>query len=259
MFFLHFPVLWELGSFSLSAHLLFETLAFILGFRLFLFLRKRNGDTIEENNRLIILGAAIFGSFLFSRLIGSLENPPLWFSSEHPLLHFLANKTILGGLLGGLLTVELVKWILGEKRSSGDLFTYPLLLAIAIGRIGCFLNGVTEPVYGYETTLFTGMDLGDGILRHPLALYEILFLISLAGILLFVERRVSLKEGFRFQLFLLLYCVFRFSMEFLKPDSWLFFGMSTIQWTALMGIVYYYRMIIRLFSPSTLFVNDYRA
>ena len=208
---------------------------------------------------MIILGAAIAGAFFFSRLIGSLENPPLWFSSEHPLLFFYANKTILGGLLGGLLTVELAKKYLGEKRSSGDLFAYPLIFAICIGRIGCFLNGTTEPVYGFETSFFTGMDLGDGLLRHPLALYEIAFMVLLFFLLLFGERNREYREGYRFQLFLLAYCVLRFGIEFLKPDSWHIGGLTTIQWTALIGILYYYRMIIRLFNPVSLFVNDNRA
>jgi len=226
---------------------------------LFLFLRKKKGDTISESNRLTILGAAIFGAFLFSRLIGSLENPVLWAESSNPFLFFFANKTVLGGLLGGLLTVELVKWKIGEKHSSGDLFTYPLIFALCVGRVGCFLNGITEPVYGYETSWITGMDLGDGVMRHPLALYEIFVLILLGVSLVFVERKRSLAEGYRFKLFLLSYCLLRFFLEFLKPDSWHWMTLTTIQWTALIGVIYYYRTFIRLFKPSSFFIYDHRA
>ena len=59
------------------------------------------------------------------------------------------------------------------------LFTYPLILAIIIGRIGCFSMGVFEETYGLPTTLPWGMNLGDNIPRHPVCLYEIIFLIFL--------------------------------------------------------------------------------
>ena len=85
----------------------------------------------------------------------------------------------MGGLFGGLLGVELAKKIIGERQSSGDLFTLPIIAGIFIGRIGCFLAGTNEFTYGSETTFFFGMNLGDDVLRHPLALYELVFLILL--------------------------------------------------------------------------------
>ena len=54
----------------------------------------------------------------------------------------------MGGLFGGLLGVELAKKIIGEKQSSGDLFVFPIILGIFIGRIGCFLSGINEFTYG---------------------------------------------------------------------------------------------------------------
>ena len=49
----------------------------------------------------------------------------------------------------------------------------PLVVGIFIGRIGCFLSGTNEFTYGQETSSLPGMDLGDGLSRHPLALYEL--------------------------------------------------------------------------------------
>ena len=89
------------------------------------------------------------------------------------LLCDYSNKTIIGGLLGGLFGVELIKKVIEEKKASGDLFTYPVMLALIIGRIGCFSMGVYEETYGLPTTLPWGVKLGDNIPRHPVCLYEI--------------------------------------------------------------------------------------
>ena len=139
-----YPIDLKLGNVTLSLHLIFETLGFIVGFRYFLFLRHRQKDRITDSNRSWIIIGATFGAFFFSRVIGALENPITLIHSAHPLLYLYANKTIVGALLGGLLVVEITKKIIHEKSSSGDLFTYPLILAMMIGRIGCFTMGLGE-------------------------------------------------------------------------------------------------------------------
>lgn len=231
-----------------SLHVLFETLGMAVGFRYFLFLRKRQTDKINDPNRLWIIIGAAFGAFFFSRVVGSLENPTRFFHSAHPLLYWYSNKTIVGGLLGGLLMVELTKKIIHERSSSGDLFTYPLILAMMIGRIGCYLSGTAEETYGIPTRCFLGMDLGDGVPRHPVTLYEIAFLgllwLGLAGI----ERRVTLKNGYRFQLFMIAYLSFRFLLDLIKPrDAW-FAGLGTIQLCCLAGLLYYSKTIFKIIS-----------
>jgi phosphatidylglycerol---prolipoprotein diacylglyceryl transferase len=236
---MHFPIEFAIGSYKISAHLIFETLAFVIGFRYFLYLRKQKEDSIDESNRVWIMIGAIFGSFIFSRLIGALENPLKWMDSDNKLLYFYSNKTILGGLLGGLLCVELTKKWIGEKQSSGDLFTYPLILAMCIGRIGCFTSGIYEATYGVETTLFTGMDLGDGLMRHPVALYEIGFLICLFLLLKWLEIKYTFNSGLRFQLFMVAYLLFRFALDFIKPGYTFFWGIGTIQICCALGLVYY--------------------
>lgn len=252
---MHFPVEIGLGNFKVSAHLICEILAFTLGFRYFLYLRRRSNDSIPDVNRINILIAATFGAFLFSRLIGALENPPGFYYSHNRFLYFFANKTIVGGLLGGLLGVEIVKKIIGEKSSSGDLFTYPLIVAMIIGRIGCFSAGIHEATFGNETISFLGMDLGDGLHRHPVALYEILFLFLLLICLKLLERKHRLKDGYRFQLFLVFYLLFRFFLDFIKPRNAYFFNLGTIQLSCIIGLMYYYKIIFRLiYKTSSIFV-----
>lgn len=241
---MHYPVEISFGKNSLPLHVLMETAAFFIGFRYFLYIRKKRGDTIESTNRTWILIAAIFGALIGSRLIGSLERPYELLTSKNIYEYIYSNKTVLGGFLGGLFGVELIKKILKEKHSSGDLFTYPMILALIIGRIGCFSMGVYEETYGTPTKLFTGINLGDGVLRHPVSLYEIFFLQLLWISLVQTEKKCTLAEGGRFKIFMITYILFRFLLDFIKPSYQIIFGLSTIQLTAAIGLIYYYQYII---------------
>ncbi len=243
-----FPINLRVGGLTFSLHLIFETLGFAIGFRYFLFLRNKQKDRINDTNRIWILIGATFGAFLFSRLVGALENPLTLIHSQHILLYFYANKTIVGGLLGGLLAVELTKKIIHERTSSGDLFTYPLILAMMIGRIGCWTSGVSEDTYGIPTTSFLGMDLGDGLHRHPVALYEIAVLAVFWLLLTVLEDRVRLINGYRFQLFMISYLFFRLLLDFIKPHYTYFAGLGTIQLCCLAGLLYYSRTIWKIFT-----------
>lgn len=230
---------------NINIHLVLEYLAFFLAFRYYVFLRRNQKDTISSNNRLsIILGAAL-GALIGSRLVGFLENPLIEFSKQN-LLQLLNTKTIMGGLFGGLLGVELAKKIIGEKQRSGDLFVFPIILGIFIGRIGCFLSGINEFTYGKETTSFLGMDLGDGLLRHPTSLYELVFLILLFFVLKHFKNNFALKNGEVFKIFMLCYFGFRFFIEFLKPNVFYVLGLSSIQILCVLCWLYYSKFIAKL-------------
>jgi len=227
---------------KINIHLVLEYLAFFIGFRYYIMLRKKNKDSISQNNRLSIIIGAIFGALFFSRLIAFLENP--MFHYQQGWFAILNNKTIMGGLFGGLLGVELAKKIIGEKQSSGDLFTFPIILGISIGRIGCFLAGIKEFTYGKQTSFFLGIDLGDGIQRHPIALYEVAFLIFLFIILKkFKKSYGHIENGLLFKLFMITYFSFRFLIEFIKPNTFLVLGLSSIQYLCLICFFYYLKTI----------------
>lgn len=223
-------------------HLFFEYLAFFVAFRYYVYLRKKSQDVISATNRLSIIIGAVFGALLLSRVVAFLEDP--LFHYHQGFMHLLNNKTIMGGLFGGLLGVELAKKIIGEKQSSGDLFTLPIILGIIIGRIGCFLSGIKEFTYGSETNTIFGMDLGDGILRHPITLYEIVFL-TILFILIYrlQQKQVNFTSGNYFKVFMILYFLFRFGVEFLKPNTFLFLGLSSIQYLCLICFFYYAKTI----------------
>ena len=173
-----------------------------------------------------------------------MENPEELIQSKNIFLYFYSNKTILGGLLGGVFGVELIKKIIKEKKASGDLFTYPVIMALIIGRVGCFSMGIYEETYGLPTTLPWAMNLGDGIPRHPVCLYEILFLILLWLVLVQTDNRCTLQNGAKFKILMIAYCFFRFMLDFIKPHYTFIVGLSTIQLTALSGLIYYYGYIV---------------
>jgi len=234
---------------KVNVHLILEYLAFIVGFRYYVFLRKRSTDEISSNNRLSIIIGATLGALVGSRIIGFLEYPFINFS-ENTWIELLNAKSIMGGLFGGLLGVEITKKIIGEKRSSGDLFTFPIILGIFIGRIGCFLSGTNEFTYGKETASIFGMDLGDGLLRHPIALYELIFLVLLTIVLKLIQKKKILKSGELFQWFMIAYFSFRFFIEFLKPNDFFILGFSSVQILCIVCLIYYYKTIFFIIKTS---------
>jgi hypothetical protein len=127
-------------------------------------------------------------ALLGSKLLSGLENPAR--SASAPLVAVLSSKTIVGGLIGGLIAVEIVKKIAGIRTPTGDLFAIPLCVGIAVGRIGCFLTGLDDGTFAVATTLPWGINFGDGIARHPTQLYEIVFLLVLAAVLWRMAPRV---------------------------------------------------------------------
>ncbi len=243
------PVTINLFGYPILLHSLMEALGIFLGARYYWYLRKRRKEKTDIIIFLTVLVGATFGAYFGSHILGAMENILLWESSPNKLLYFLSNKTLVGGLLGGLIGVELAKKIVGEKRSTGDLFVYPLLLAMIIGRFGCFSAGIYEETYGLSTQMPWGMDLGDHIPRHPVTLYEILFLLFTWIILKTIQKKYTLESGALFKLFMIFYLTFRFLLDFIKPGWRYFFGLGSIQIACLLGFLYYGRYII---SPKRL-------
>lgn len=233
-------------GYKVNIHLILEYTAFFIGFRYYVYLKKRTLDPISSSNRLSIIIGAVFGAFFGSRFFGFLEHPTFSFDPEY-VVRLLSVKTIMGGLFGGLLGVELAKKIIGEKHSSGDLFTFPIILGIIVGRIGCFLAGVKEFTYGKQTTSFLGMDLGDGLYRYPIALFEVVFLLVLWRILKRFQTKSKKESGLLFKYFMISYFLFRFCIEFLKPNTFFVIGLSSIQYLCILCMIYYQKTIRNLF------------
>jgi len=234
-----FPVTISLFGKEIWIHPILETIGIFIGMRYYFFLKKKKPGNLKGTKSIGVLIGAMAGAFFGSKIIGNLENLPLLFQAENPFVFFWSNNTIVGGLAFGLIGVEIAKKIVGHKESTGDLIVFPLMIAMIIGRIGCFLTGVYEPTFGLPTNSVFGMDLGDGIPRHPVALYEIIFLISLFIILKFIQKNKTYKSGFLFQIFMLTYFGFRFLTEFIKPRYEIIFGLGTLQLVCILVILYY--------------------
>jgi prolipoprotein diacylglyceryltransferase len=250
---MHYPVSISIGGRAAPLHGILEFVAIFCAFRYYLFLRKRQGDIIKDETRLVTIIGAALGAVVGSRLLGALENLPEWLTATDKVAYFNGNRTLVGGLLGGLIGVELGKKIVRERTNTGDLFTQPLILGMIIGRIGCFSAGIHEQTYGLPTNAPWGMNLGDGIKRHPVTLYEIVFLIALWGALNIIRKNYSLQQGALFKIFLIFYLVFRLSLDFIKPGWRYCLGLGTIQLACLAGLAYYIRYI---FNPWFLLKNN---
>jgi phosphatidylglycerol---prolipoprotein diacylglyceryl transferase len=232
-----FPFALQVGALRLHPHWVLEAAAYFVGFRLYLRGRRRGGDPVPEPVRWTAIAAAAVGAAIGSKLLALAENPAETVQHWHDLAFLMGGKTVVGGLVGGLIAVELVKLRIGERRSTGDLFVFPLIVAIAIGRIGCFLTGLADRTYGIETTLPWGVDFGDGMTRHPTQLYEIAFLVLLGLALRALRGRLPLN-GDLFKLFMVGYLGWRFAVGFIQPDPPLG-GLSAIQWVCVGTLGYY--------------------
>lgn len=233
-----FPVTFHIFGKTILAHPVFETLGIFIGMRFYFYLKRKSKEKVSFNISAAVLIGATAGALLGSKLIGNLENPHKLF--EHfDFKTFWTNNTIVGGLAFGLIGVELAKKVVGHKESTGDLIVFPLMLAMIIGRIGCFLTGVHEETYGLPTDSIFGMHLGDSYLRHPVALYEIAFLVVLWIVLKIIQNRGKYPSGFVFQLFMLSYFTFRLLLDFIKPRLELIGNLGTIQLVCIGVIIYY--------------------
>lgn len=128
------------------------------------------------------------------------------------------SHSIAGALAGAIAAVEIWKRRHGVRSSTGGPFVIPLALGIVVGRWGCLFAGLADETYGRPTTLPWGVELGDGIARHPVQIYE-----SLAMMVFLVfywhalirQRSWATRHGFH--VFILVYAIQRFAWEYLKP------------------------------------------
>ncbi|MGA2745506.1 MAG: prolipoprotein diacylglyceryl transferase family protein [Candidatus Sulfotelmatobacter sp.] len=186
-----FPFYLHLGPYTIHPHFFFESLSYIIAFAVYLSLRRRFGDSIATPFRWAAVAAAVAGAAIGAKILFWLEDPQLTWQNMNDPAYLIGGKTIVGALAGGLISVELIKRYIGIRTSTGDLYAIPLALGIAIGRIGCFLTGLSDNTYGTPTNLPWAVNFGDGIPRHPTQLYEMIFLLALIPFLYQVLSKTS--------------------------------------------------------------------
>lgn len=137
----------------------------------------------------------------------------LWLSGEGGV-----GRSILGALAGAILAVELFKAARGIRGSTGIIFVPAFATSVAVGRWGCFLSGLEDQTHGTPTNLPWGHDFGDGVLRHPVQLYESFVMGGFLALALYLIGRRNpffMRNGF--YLLVLVYAGQRFLWELLKP------------------------------------------
>lgn len=150
-------------------------------------------------------------------------------------------KTVLGGIAGGYVGVELTKAALGIRFSTGDGFAVALPVGQAIGRLGCFFNGCC---WGAESDVPWAVWL-HGASRHPTPLYEAGLDLVLAG-LIWTWRDRDWPAGHLFRRTLVGYALIRFVLDFVRGDAQLPVGpLTAVQWFCLGAMLVFGGLIWR--------------
>jgi prolipoprotein diacylglyceryltransferase len=214
----------------MTPHLAY-TLFMLLALAAFVIARRAQPDPqtdpMSRRERFFLAWAAFIGAGLGAKIPFALAaghehwlTPQAWLSD---------GKTLLAGMAGGYLAVELAKKLCGVRGKTGDAIAFPLAVCVAVGRWGCFVNGCC---FGTETHLPWATDFGDGVRRHPTQVYESLFHLAMAIVLWHVARRGLLRWQ-RLKFYLIAYCAFRFATEFIRPEPRVSGGLTAYQWGAI--------------------------
>ena len=128
------------------------------------------------------------------------------------------SHSIAGALGGAIVAVELYKSVRGIKGSTGGVFVGSFAVGVIVGRLGCLFSGLADRTFGVATGLPWAVDLGDGVGRHPVQIYEslsmlVFLVLYIAG--LAMRAPWAMRRGF--YVAAAWYGVQRFCWEFLKP------------------------------------------
>jgi len=215
------PVLWRIGPFELRWYGLMYLIAFIVAYFIIRSeLRRKQGpipvEAADDFLFYMILGLLIgarVGYVLIYNFRAYLEAPWEIFALWHGGMSF--HGGLVGIIVAGVLFIRRYEAPFLELTDIAALATP---IGLMFGRIGNFING---ELYGRVTDLPWGIVFPTAGLepRHPSQLYES-FLEGpvLFGILWYLRTRVR-HTGYLSAAFLVLYGIFRFSVEFVRePD-----------------------------------------
>jgi len=199
-----------MGGFAI--HALFDVLAWGAAAAAGLWLMRSGRVTfpVPQPLRVSYLAVLIFGAGLGAVAFGSAN---LWLSGAPGIA-----RSIEGAVAGAILAIEIYKRLTRMTLRTGARFALPFAVGVAVGRIGCFLSGIDDFTHGSATSLPWAHDFGDGVLRHPVQLYESAAMAAFAAVYVwrvlrhdrfFIAQGFYLAAGF--------YGAQRFVWEFIKP------------------------------------------
>lgn len=237
------PVLFNLGPIEIRCYGILFALAFLTGYLILRKLAREKGinDDLIDSYFIYLLIFMVIGARLFEILFYE----PAYYLSNPIKIFYLWE----GGLAshGAILAAIIVTYFFTKKHKMhfydlADLAVIPCALGAAFVRAGNFING---ELVGKITTFPTAVKFGnyEG-LRHPVQLYE-----AFANILIFAAlynlKKLNLKKGTLFWLFILSYSVFRLIIDFFK-DIAIFAGLTIAQWASIILIIISIIFLIRI-------------
>ncbi|MGW6131636.1 prolipoprotein diacylglyceryl transferase [Cellulomonas sp. NPDC055163] len=218
---------WYLGPFPLRAY----ALAILAGIVAAVLLTRRRwverggaADDVLE----IAFWAVPFG-IIGGRVYHVLSSPDAYFGPGGDPWRAVAIWEGGLGIWGAVALGAVGAWI-GCRRQGvrlppfADALAPGLLVAQAVGRLGNWFN---QELFGGPTTLPWGLQIDDahlpagydpGTLFHPTFLYELLWNLAAAAVLVVLDRRLRLGHGRVFWLYVVLYTAGRLWIELLRID-----------------------------------------
>jgi phosphatidylglycerol:prolipoprotein diacylglycerol transferase len=222
-----YPILLELGPLTVYTYGLLLAAAYLLGLKLAMVRGQARG---LDSARVLDLGIYIIISALIGAKLLLVFTDFRTFVSDPRELWTLARS---GGVFyGGLILAVIVAlWYIRRVGlplwTTCDVFAPGIALGHVIGRLGCLFAGCC---YGKPTTLpwgitFTNPDAARnvgtplGVPLHPTQIYEAGAELAILMILLATERKGRPFAGRTFWLYMLLYAISRFVIEFYRGDA----------------------------------------
>ena len=222
------PILISIGSFHLPTYGFLLAWALLAAVYTVMRLGRREG--LDEGRLLDFSVWLIIVGLLGAKALMIVSE---WSYYRHNLGEILSWSTLQAGgvFYGGFVAATFFAWWYVKAHHLPllkvfDVYAPAIALGQSVGRLGCFAAGCD---YGKPTASFlhvvftnptahevTGVPLGVPI--HPAQLYESLATLTIFGILLWQYRRKS-RDGQIFLLYLALYAVARFFLEFLRGDE----------------------------------------
>ena len=240
-------ILFQIGPLKFYSYGLMLGLSFALGIYLALW-RARKENVSEEHVFNLSVGI-VLSSLIGSKLLHILVNLSQFIEDPLSIIkHFGGGFVFYGGFLAAIIFVIIMnnRYKIGIFRLF-DIYIPSVALGLGLTRIGCFLSGCcfgipTNSPLGvvFPEGSFAYRQYGECVAVHPTQLYS-----SATGFLLFVILLVFLRwhgkhfHGQLFSLFLLLYPIFRFFVEFIRGDAGrgMFLGLYTSQIISIFGFI----------------------
>src|SRR3954464_7410629 len=222
-----YPRLFELGPLTVYTYGLLLAAAYLLGLRLAMVRARVRG---LDQTRVLDLGIYIIISALVGAKLLLLITDFRTFTDNPRELLTLARS---GGVFyGGLiLAVVVALWYIRRIGlplwTTCDVFAPGIALGHVVGRFGCLFAGccfgrpTTKPWGITFTDPFAAANVGTplGVPLHPTQIYEAAAEFLILMVLLWTERKGRPFAGRTFWLYMLLYAVSRFIIEFFRGDE----------------------------------------